>query len=102
MLPLVNMIELRADQFASISTVPSLDFASVPLPFVRPKLHYRRVQCARRVIYLRYLRRIVPVTGYVILVFIGSFPRARPLDAASCTTYRVRKREASRTEIYHP
>lgn len=35
-----------------------------------------------------------------LLVFLGSCPRA--FDATSCTTYSVRKREASRTEIYHP
>lgn len=32
--------------------------------------------CARRVIYLRYLRLVAPVTGCVLFVFVGSFPRA--------------------------
>ena len=42
--PLINMIKLRVDHFASIGTVPSLDFASIPLPFVS-----ETAQRARRV-----------------------------------------------------
>jgi len=83
-------IQLRTDHFASIGTVPSLDFAFVLLPFVQLKLHHRGSQCAHRVIYLRYLRLVVPITGRVFLVFVGSFPRARSFDA-SRTTYEKRK-----------
>lgn len=84
--PLINTIELHADHFASIGTVPSLDFASVALPFARPKCCTSVLRTMRPSRYLPplFATRRSRYRGCVISRFRRFFSsRARPFDAAS-------------------
>lgn len=80
------------DHFASIGTVLSLEFASISLPFVRPKLHQR----AHNAFVALFTSVICVVSTYF------SFSSVLFLALNRSMPYNVqRTKKGSRTEIYH-